>query len=94
MKKDNQIYSTEELEFFKRIENGDYKPLSREEFEKKNRELQKIATNTMKRKAISIRVFESDIDKIKNIAADEGMPYQTFITSLLHKVATKKIVIS
>ncbi len=49
-------------------------------------ELQEIARNTLaKTKAISIRISERDLLKIKAIAAQEGMPYQTFISSTLHK---------
>ena len=49
-------------------------------------ELQEIARNTLvKTRAISIRISERDLLKIKAIAAQEGMPYQTFISSTLHK---------
>jgi predicted DNA binding CopG/RHH family protein len=51
-----------------------------------------MAANTLKRKSISIRVFESDIDKIKAIALEEGIPYQTFITSVIHKAVTGKSI--
>jgi predicted DNA binding CopG/RHH family protein len=91
MKKDKEIYSAKELKLFKKIESGNYKPLPKKEFAKEKIRLQKIAANTLKRKSINIRVFESDIDKLKAIAFEEGMPYQTFITSLLHKVATGKL---
>lgn len=48
----------------------------------------------LKRTPISIRVFEQDIPKLKLIAKEEWMPYQTLITSLLHKFANKKIITS
>ncbi len=49
-------------------------------------ELKEIARNTLaKTKAISIRISERDLLKIKAIAAQEGVPYQTFISSTLHK---------
>lgn len=90
MKKDNEIYNNEELEIVRNVESGNYKPLSKTDFAKEKNRFQKMSENTMKRKSINIRVFESDVDKIKAIAMSEGMPYQTFITSLLHKVATGK----
>lgn len=92
MKKDKEIYSAAELKLFKKIESGKYKPLSKKKFEIKKAQLQKAAENTLKRKSINIRVIESDIDKIKEIALGEGIPYQTYITSILHKVATGKLV--
>jgi predicted DNA binding CopG/RHH family protein len=92
MKKDKVIYSAKELKLVKNIESGNYKSLSKKDFDQKKLKFKKLAANTLKRKSINIRVFESDIDKIKTIALSEGMPYQTFITSVLHKVATGKIV--
>ena len=45
------------------------------------------------KKAISLRVNEEDVLAIKKIAEKEGLPYQTFISSILHKVATEQIKI-
>lgn len=92
MKKQKEIYTKEELKLFKKIESGNYKPLSKKDFEKEKARFQKIAANTLKRRSINIRVIESDIEKIKAIAMEEGMPYQTFITSILHKVATGRLI--
>ena len=36
---------------------------------------------------INIRLTQNDLVKIKQLAAVEGMPYQTLISSLLHKYA-------
>lgn len=48
--------------------------------------LQQIARNTTaKNKVITVRLTEKNLIKIKAAAAREGLPYQTFITSLLHK---------
>ena len=41
-----------------------------------------------KDKRISIRVYGDDLLQIKKIAEREGLPYQTLITSVLHKFAT------
>lgn len=38
-----------------------------------------------KNKRINIRISESDVDMLKQRAAHEGMPYQTLITSVLHR---------
>lgn len=47
----------------------------------------KIAKNTLaKNKTISIRISEVDLMKLKAKAAREGMPYQTFISSSLHRI--------
>ncbi|HMO78313.1 MAG TPA: CopG family antitoxin [Candidatus Paceibacterota bacterium] len=48
--------------------------------------LSQIAKNTLtKNRVITLRVTEKNLAKIKAAAAREGLPYQTFITSLLHK---------
>ncbi len=45
-----------------------------------------------KEKRISIRVFASDLERIKQIAEEEGLPYQTLVTSILHKFSTGRLV--
>jgi len=46
----------------------------------------KAAANYLcKRARINIRMSESDLNRIKKIAALEGLPYQTLISSVLHK---------
>ena len=39
-----------------------------------------------KTERINIRLSRFDLDHIKRLAAQEGLPYQTYITSVLHKV--------
>lgn len=47
----------------------------------------KIAKSTLaKNKTISIRISEIDLMKLKAKAAQEGMPYQTLISSSLHRL--------
>ena len=59
-------------------------------FDKRKRELQQIARNTMnKTKNINIRLSERDLYKLKAKAIEEGIPYQTLASSILHKSATK-----
>jgi len=41
-----------------------------------------------KDKRISIRVYGEDLERLKEIAKEEGLPYQTLITSVLHKFST------
>jgi len=44
------------------------------------------------KKAITLRINENDLERIKFEAEKEGIPYQTFITSILHKYTTKQLV--
>ncbi|HCT84690.1 MAG TPA: hypothetical protein DF296_05775 [Candidatus Margulisbacteria bacterium] len=52
----------------------------------------KAATATLqKNKRINIRVSEKDLNDIKLKAVDEGLPYQTLISSVLHKFVTGRL---
>ena len=55
----------------------------------------KVATNTInernKKKPLSLRVYENDIPKIKALAMEKGLSYQTFLSSIIHQIATKQI---
>lgn len=42
-----------------------------------------------KRQRISISIPERDLAKLKTRAAEEGMPYQTLINSILHKYVSR-----
>lgn len=44
-----------------------------------------------KGKKITVRVFESDLERIKILAAEEGLPYDMYITSMLHKLSTGRL---
>lgn len=57
-------------------------------FEKQKRLAMTVAKNTqLKNARINIRLSNSDLLRIKQKAAFEGMPYQTLIASILHKYA-------
>lgn len=51
-----------------------------------------VTTKYTKRKAINIKVLESDLEKLKSKALEEGMPYQTLLNSVLHKYITGQLV--
>ena len=57
----------------------------------KKRYAQIAHTQMSKKKAISIRLLESDIERIKAKSVSQGMPYQTLISSLMHQYANGKI---
>lgn len=55
-----------------------------------SKRLQQIAKNTLnKTKNINIRLSERDIHYLKTKAVEEGIPYQTLASSILHKAAVK-----
>lgn len=47
---------------------------------------EEIASNQIsKKKAISIRLYEADLQKVKSLSLKEWIPYQTLISSIIHK---------
>ena len=84
---------TEEREELEAIENalekGEIK--SAPDFEKRKKELQQIARNTLnKTRNINIRLSERDLYRLKAKAIEEGIPYQTLASSILHKSTVAK----
>ncbi|MCL4433107.1 MAG: hypothetical protein M1300_12470, partial [Epsilonproteobacteria bacterium] len=92
------IYTDEELAIVEAVENGEYVPLPQDELISLKKSLKIAATETIKqrskRKAISIRLLEDDITKLKAMALNEGIPYQTYITHVIHKITTGQVRVS
>ncbi len=44
-----------------------------------------VSSNLKKTRTINIRLSESDLLKLKARALEEGIPYQTYFTSIVHK---------
>jgi len=85
------MYTKEELEIVDYIESK--QPESVVNVNQKIEHLKLAVTKKYnKRKAINIKVLESDIERFKVKALSEGMPYQTLINSILHKYITGQLV--
>jgi predicted DNA binding CopG/RHH family protein len=82
--KHNVRLTKEEKEIEAAFARGEYKTVPN--FEKEKARYEAIARHTLaKTKTISVRMTERDLMRLKTAAAREGMPYQTLITSILHK---------
>ena len=60
--------------------------------DKEKNELDKIISNTNLKKAITLRIKENDLEKIKYEAEKEGIPYQTLVSSIIHKYNSGKLI--
>jgi predicted DNA binding CopG/RHH family protein len=61
--------------------------------QKEQNELKKAAKDFVKQEAkMNIRIDTFELSKIKERAAKEGLRYQTFIKSILHKYITGQLV--
>lgn len=54
-------------------------------------QFKQVARKTIrKHKRVNIRISERDLTSIQKIALEEGIPYKTLISSVLHKFVNKK----
>ena len=85
------MYNKEELEIVDYIE--EQNPRSVDNLSEKIEKIKTaVTTKYTKRKAINIKVLESDLERLKAKALEEGMPYQTLLNSVLHKYLTGQLV--
>lgn len=76
----------EEKELLESFENDEWKTVKN--LEKEKTHARKVAAKTLRKDVrINIRLSSNDISNIKQMAAYEGLPYQTLIASILHKYA-------
>ena len=54
--------------------------------------VQKILENAKKNRSISLRISSFDLQLLKTRAAQNGMPYQTLISSVLHKFISNQLL--
>ena len=81
----------EEKEILDSYESGEWKSVLNND-EKINSYVE-IAKNTLRKdKRINIRISERDLHEIKRKAVSEGIPYQTLISSVLHKFLNGRFV--
>jgi predicted DNA binding CopG/RHH family protein len=83
--------SHEEKELLNSFEEGEWKSIKN--LDSNIKEYSSYARDALKKdKRINIRLNEKDLESIQNIAVDEGIPYQTLISSLIHKFVTGKLI--
>lgn len=73
-----------------RIEDSadEFVPVAPEERER----VERIIARSRKTKNINIRLSEEDLSKIRERAQREGVPYQTLVSSVLHKFVSGQLV--
>jgi predicted DNA binding CopG/RHH family protein len=77
-------YDEEELEILQAWEAGTLKPVS--DMSKQAKAHRAAADATFKKdQRLNIRISSRDLKNLKARALEEGVPYQTFAASLLHK---------
>ena len=64
---------------------GEYQPAAAAEKEH-------ILRTAAKTRTISLRINETVLESIKRKAAEEGIPYQTLISSVLYKFSSNRLI--
>ena len=90
MKNNLMNFDKEELKIIEDFEHGEFESIRNFKAEKK--ELEESARNTLQKdKRINIRISSHDLAQIQMQAAREGIPYQTYISSSLHKLVSGRL---
>jgi predicted DNA binding CopG/RHH family protein len=75
--------SKEEKKLLESVESGDYESTLTDI---RRKELEGTATNTFRKdKRINIRISNRGLIAVQSRASEEGIPYQTLVSSIIHK---------
>jgi predicted DNA binding CopG/RHH family protein len=73
------------------FERGEWIPVTNLSTRKK--ELAEYARNTLRKdKRLNIRISERDLLELQRKAIQEGLPYQTYVSSIIHKFINGTLV--
>jgi predicted DNA binding CopG/RHH family protein len=81
----------EEKDILESYERGEWKQVKG--VKREIRKLRTYARNTLQKdKRINIRMSSKDLNQVQVIAAREGIPYQTLISSITHKYVSGYLI--
>jgi predicted DNA binding CopG/RHH family protein len=81
----------EETAILNSFEKGEWKQIPGMDREIK-RHVEYAKTTHRKDKRVNIRISEKDLKSIQRRALEEGIPYQTLISSLIHKYVNGRLI--
>ena len=70
------------------LESGAIVPSSSQDRAKASDDWRGLVEKASARRAITLRLQERDIERLKVIARQRGLPYQTLVSSVLHQFAS------
>lgn len=80
----------EEVKILQDFERGEFRSVNN--FKEAKLKLEEAARDFLQKdKRINIRISSRDLEALQKRAQKEGMPYQTLISSTLHKFVTGKL---
>ena len=73
-----------EKDLLKAYDNNEFKTVK--DFDKKKKQYSIYAAESLKKnKRLNIRISAHDLEGVQRIALKEGIPYQTLVSSIIHK---------
>ncbi|MDH5668362.1 MAG: hypothetical protein OEY86_10155 [Nitrospira sp.] len=86
--KKKTVPDKDEEELIAHYERGAFRPVKNQD--RAQKEAMEAARRYMRKDArINIRLSTADLEMLKRRAAEEGLPYQSLITSILHKYVSR-----
>jgi predicted DNA binding CopG/RHH family protein len=83
--------TNEEKEILDSFEKDEWVPVTN--LTKRKKELMAYARNTLRKdKRLNIRISERDLLELQKRAVVEGLPYQTYVSSIIHKFINGNLV--
>ena len=83
--------SKQEKQITESVERGDWRSVRG--VNKQIKRYKEYAKATVRKdKRVNIRMSEKDLIRIRKKAMEEGLPYQTLISSILHRYANNRLV--
>jgi len=86
----NAKIDKEEQALLESVERGEWKTVKNIRSEKKRYQSYARATFA-KNKRVNIRIAEKDLNALQTRAVEEGIPYQTLMSSVLHKFVSGRL---
>jgi len=87
----NEKLSKEEKEILRSFEEGEW--IAVKDLPKRKKELVAYARDTLRKdKRLNIRISERDLIELQRRAVREGLPYQTYVASIIHKFVNGTLV--
>ncbi|MCX5880724.1 MAG: antitoxin [Deltaproteobacteria bacterium] len=81
----------EEKEILDSFEKDEWVPVAN--LTKRKKELIAYARNTLRKdRRLNIRISERDLLELQRKAVNEGLPYQTYVSSIIHKFINGALV--
>jgi predicted DNA binding CopG/RHH family protein len=90
VKRPTKKLDADERELLESVERGEWKPAKGGKRER-TRHVSYAKATFRKDRRLNIRISSKDLEAIQKRALAEGLPYQTLISSLLHKYASGRL---